>query len=71
MMKFILGLAVSAALAATASAQTGLKEIQKEWPDFRYLEPKQCGNCQRSSRPTWRSAAAVFPCLPGGMPGTT
>jgi hypothetical protein len=41
MMKFILGLAVSAALAATASAQTGLKEIQKEWPDFRYLEPKQ------------------------------
>jgi hypothetical protein len=41
MMKFILGLAVSAALAATANAQTGLKEIQKEWPGFRYLEPKQ------------------------------
>jgi len=41
MMKFLLGLAVSAALAAAASAQTGLKEIQKEWPDFRYLEPKQ------------------------------
>ncbi len=41
MMKFFLGLAVSAALAAAASAQTGLKEIQKEWPDFRYLEPKQ------------------------------
>jgi len=41
MMKFLLGLAVSAALAAAASAQTGLKEIQKDWPDFRYLEPKQ------------------------------
>lgn len=41
MMKFLLGLAVSAALVAAASAQTGLKEIQKEWPDFRYLEPKQ------------------------------
>ncbi len=41
MVKFILGLAVSVTLAATAGAQTGLKEIQKEWPDFRYLEPKQ------------------------------
>jgi hypothetical protein len=41
MMKFLLGLAVSAALAAAATAQTGLKEIQKDWPDFRYLEPKQ------------------------------
>jgi hypothetical protein len=41
MMKLLLGLAISAVLAAAASAQTGLKEIQKEWPDFRYLEPKQ------------------------------
>jgi len=42
MMKILgLALVMSAVLAAPASAQTELKEIQKEWPDFRYLEPKQ------------------------------
>jgi hypothetical protein len=41
MMKLGLALALSAVLAATANAQTALKEIQKEWPDFRYLEPRQ------------------------------
>ncbi len=41
MMKLGLALAISTVLAAAASAQTELKEIQKEWPDFRYLEPKQ------------------------------
>lgn len=41
MMKLGLGLAISAVLATAASAQTASQEIQKEWPDFRYLEPKQ------------------------------
>lgn len=41
MMKLGLALAISAVLAAAASAQTALTEIRKEWPDFRYLEPKQ------------------------------
>ncbi len=41
MMKLGLALVISAVLAAAAGAQPTLKEIQKEWPDFRYLEPKQ------------------------------
>jgi hypothetical protein len=41
MMKPGLVLAISAVLATAASAQTALQEIHKEWPDFRYLEPKQ------------------------------
>lgn len=41
MMKLLSVLAISAVLASAAGAQTALKEIQKEWPDFRYLEPKQ------------------------------
>lgn len=41
MMKLGLALAIATVLAAAASAQTALKEIQKEWPDFRYLEPAQ------------------------------
>lgn len=41
MMKLGLALAIATVFAATASAQTALKEIQKEWPDFRYLEPAQ------------------------------
>ena len=41
MMKLGLALVISAVLAAAASAQPTLKEIQKEWPDLRYLEPKQ------------------------------
>ena len=41
MMKLGLALVISAVLAAAASAQTAVTEIQKEWPDFRYLEPKQ------------------------------
>jgi len=39
--KLGLALAISTVFAAAASAQTALSEIQKEWPDFRYLEPKQ------------------------------
>ena len=41
MMKLGLALVIATALAAAASAQTALTEIHKEWPDFRYLEPKQ------------------------------
>jgi len=41
MMKFGRALAIATVFAATASAQTALNEIQKEWPDFRYLEPAQ------------------------------
>jgi hypothetical protein len=41
MMKLGLALVISTVLAAAASAQTALTEIHKEWPDFRYLEPKQ------------------------------
>ena len=41
MIKLGLALAISTVFAAAASAQTALSEIQKEWPDFRYLEPKQ------------------------------
>lgn len=41
MTKLGLALAISTVFAAAASAQTALSEIQKEWPDFRYLEPKQ------------------------------
>jgi hypothetical protein len=40
-MKLGLALLISTVLAAAASAQTALTEIHKEWPDFRYLEPKQ------------------------------
>ncbi|MGQ0577920.1 MAG: hypothetical protein ACT4PQ_03305 [Betaproteobacteria bacterium] len=40
-MKFGLALVISTALAGAASAQTASTEIHKEWPDFRYLEPKQ------------------------------
>jgi hypothetical protein len=40
MMKLGFALAISAVLATAASAQTTLHEIQKDWPDFRYLEPK-------------------------------
>ena len=41
MMKLGLAFAISTVFAAAANAQTALSEIQKEWPDFRYLEPKQ------------------------------
>ena len=41
MIRLALALAISTVFAAAASAQTALSEIQKEWPDFRYLEPKQ------------------------------
>lgn len=40
-MKPGLALTLSAVLAVSASAETTLQEIQKDWPDFRYLEPKQ------------------------------
>jgi hypothetical protein len=39
MMKLALALAITTAFTAEAGAQNA--EIQKEWPDFRYLEPKQ------------------------------
>ena len=38
-MKLVLALAMTTAFATAAGAQN--TEIQKEWPDFRYLEPKQ------------------------------
>lgn len=41
MIRLGLALAVSTMLAATASAPTTLNGIQTEWPDFRYLEPRQ------------------------------
>ncbi len=41
MKKLVLALAISTVFAAAASAQTASKDIQKEWPEFRYLEPKQ------------------------------
>ncbi len=41
MMKLGIALVISTVLAAAANAQTALTEIQEQWPDFRYLEPKQ------------------------------
>ncbi|HKQ23429.1 MAG TPA: hypothetical protein VJT81_03185 [Burkholderiales bacterium] len=41
MIKLGLALAISTVFAGVVSAQTAPGEIQKEWPDFRYLEPKQ------------------------------
>jgi len=41
MMKLGPALAMLIVFATAANAQTALKEIQKEWPDFRYLDPKQ------------------------------
>ena len=41
MTKLGLALAISTVITAAANAQIAMGEIEKEWPDFRYLEPKQ------------------------------